>query len=65
MKEAIDYIAEAWNSVTQQTIQNCWIKTGILPLYDNEIDDDMNIQELEDENEIEDLLNELPEADEI
>ena len=34
MKEAIDHIALAWNNVSQITIQNCWNKTGILPLYD-------------------------------
>lgn len=68
MKEAIDYIAEAWNNVTQKTIQNCWIKTGIIPSYDDDMDDtddDVNIQDLEEENEIEVLLNELPETDEI
>ncbi|CAG8469025.1 367_t:CDS:2 [Diversispora eburnea] len=30
IKDAIDYIAEGWNNVTQNSIQNCWIKTGIL-----------------------------------
>nr|CAG8687575.1 3549_t:CDS:2 [Entrophospora candida] len=40
VKEAIYFIAEAWNDVTETTIQNCWIKTGILPnkyLNDEEI----------------------------
>lgn len=68
MKDAIDYIAEAWNNVTQKTIENCWIKTGILPSYDNDmnnINDEVNIRNFEEENELEDLLNELPEVDEI
>jgi hypothetical protein len=65
MKEAIDYVASAWNNVSQTTIQNCWVKTGILPSYDEvDVDDDI-IQDFEDDDEIEDLLNELPENDEI
>ena len=40
MKEAIDYVALAWNNVSQTTIQNCWTKTDILSSYDDEIDDD-------------------------
>lgn len=66
VKEAIDYIAEAWNNVTPTTIQNCWKKTEILPDFIDEDDvndeeeDDMHIQE---EDEIETFLNELPEAE--
>lgn len=30
IKQAIDYIVEAWESVEQQTIRNCWDKTGIV-----------------------------------
>lgn len=51
IKEAIDYIAERWNNVTQKTIKNCQIKTGILSTYDDD--------------EIENLLNHLPESDNI
>ena len=46
MKEAIDHIALAWNNVSQITIQNCWNKIGILPLYDahdNEIGNNVSI----------------------
>ena len=56
IKEAIDYIAEAWDNVSQKTIQNCWKKTGILPSYD----DDDNI---DDDNERDFKLNELNEFD--
>ncbi|CAB4437036.1 unnamed protein product [Rhizophagus irregularis] len=42
IKEAIDYITEGWNNVTQKTIRNCWIKTDILSTYD---DDDIAIDE--------------------
>jgi len=31
IKEAINLIGEAWEHVNQQTIYNCWKKTGILP----------------------------------
>jgi len=65
MKEAIDHIALAWNNVSQITIQNCWNKMGILPSYDDEMDDNVSIQDFEDEDEIEDLINELPDDDEI
>ena len=46
IKEAINYIAEAWNHVTEETIWNCWKKTGILPSVTNEeIDDAIQIQQ--------------------
>ncbi|CAB4402409.1 unnamed protein product [Rhizophagus irregularis] len=57
IKEAIDYIAELWNNVTPTTIQNCWIKTGILPSCD---DDNMDEEDLDDD-ELENLLINLPE----
>jgi hypothetical protein len=58
---------EGWNNVTQKTIQNCWIKTGILPSYDDD-DDDVDEEESElnvDNDEIEDILNHLPESDDV
>jgi hypothetical protein len=62
--EAINYISEAWIDVSQNTISNCWIKTGILPsinyiqreVSSDQIDIEFDI-ELED---IEDLLDNLP-----
>ncbi|CAB5392180.1 unnamed protein product [Rhizophagus irregularis] len=65
IKEAIDYIAEGWNNVTQKTIRNCWIKTGILSTYN---DDDVDKKDSElnlDDDEIENLLNHLPKSDNI
>ena len=47
IKEAIDYITEAWENVTQITIRNCWLKTGILPSYD----DDINMPDIKDNNQ--------------
>ena len=32
IKEAIDYLADAWDNVIDETIFNCWIKTGIFLL---------------------------------
>ena len=31
LKQAIDFIAQAWNQVRGVTIANCWKVTGILP----------------------------------
>ncbi|RIA91082.1 hypothetical protein C1645_693030, partial [Glomus cerebriforme] len=54
------------NNVTQKTIQNCWNKTGILPFYDNDDDVDEKESELNiDNDEIKDLLNHLPESDDV
>ncbi len=61
VKEAIDYIAEGWNNVTQKTIWNCWIKTGILPLYDDEDVDESDL----DDDEVGNLFYHLPESDDI
>jgi len=30
IKDAIDWVAQAWHNVSTSTIQNCWDKTGIL-----------------------------------
>lgn len=64
IKEAIDYIAEAWENVTQSTIRNCWVKTGILPSSDyilDEIDMEEEDFELEDLDEIN--IDDLPEEE--
>ncbi|CAG8574157.1 7072_t:CDS:2 [Acaulospora morrowiae] len=36
IKDAINYVSEAWSHVTENTIWNCWRKTGILPFLTNE-----------------------------
>ena len=63
IKEAINYIAEAWRSVTEETIGNCWRKTGILPsLTDEDINDASQIQQetMDDEaTDINQMINEL------
>lgn len=46
VKEAIDYLADAWKNVTEETILNCWKKTGILPSSTNgEVEDAMQTQQ--------------------
>ena len=32
LKQAIEFLDEAWSSVTESTIKNCWIHTDILPM---------------------------------
>ena len=64
VKEAIDFIAEAWDNVTQTTIRNCWKKTGILPSSDLIVDDiNMEDFELDELDEID--IDFLPEADNL
>nr|CAG8435620.1 13587_t:CDS:1 [Entrophospora candida] len=64
VKEAIYFIAEAWNNVTETTIQNCWIKTGILPNSNDIIMVNVNIQGSElDDNENNIII--LPDADDV
>lgn len=68
LKEAIKYIADGWNNVTQKTIRNCWIKTGILPSYIDNDDVNFDLRNFEpdsDATEIEDLLDNLPETDNV
>ena len=64
IKEAINYVAEAWSCVTEQTVLNCWRKTGILPsLSDEDIDDASQIQEEEMDNENADIDQMIKEFD--
>lgn len=64
--DAINFSKNAWNSVSQQTIKNCWRHTGI-PSQD-EIDDeieDHDDQAVCDEMELQDLIDQLPFDDSI
>ena len=67
IKEAINYVAEAWDHVTEETIQNCWKKTRILPsLTNEEIDDAIQIQQEmmdDDAADIGQMINELDRDD--
>ena len=45
IKEAINYLVDVWEQVTEETINNCWKKTRILPsLTDENIDNVTQIQ---------------------
>ena len=46
VKEAMEYVAKAWDLVTAETITNCWRKTGILPTINN--DDINDIDDIDD-----------------
>ena len=46
IKEAIEFIADAWEKVKPSTINNCWKNTGILPV--EIIENEMNIEETDD-----------------
>ena len=63
IKEVINYVAEAWNRVTEETVLNCWRKTGILPsLSDEDRDDASQIQQEEmdiEEADIDQMIKEL------
>ncbi|GBC15082.2 CENP-B homolog protein 2-like [Rhizophagus irregularis DAOM 181602=DAOM 197198] len=58
--DSIDFSVNAWNSVSQQTIINCWKHTGILPINEMDEIDEIEDQALHDEMELQDLINELP-----
>jgi hypothetical protein len=53
IKEAVDYLADAWENVSSDTIFNCWVKTGILPsTNDNDIANATQIQQDILDNEV-------------
>ena len=55
IKEAVDYLADAWENVSSDTIFNCWVKTGILPsTNDNDIANATQIQQDILDNEVAD-----------
>ena len=58
LKEAINLISEAWDCVHQQTIYNCWTKTGILPrITESQVSNDLIILD----DDLTDLLQQLKE----
>lgn len=55
IKEAVDYLADAWENVSSDTIFNCWVKTGILPsTTDNDIADAIQFQQVILDHEVAD-----------
>jgi hypothetical protein len=64
IKEAIDYIAESWGNVTEETIWNCWKKTGILPsLSDEDRENASQVQQEMIDNETSDINQIIRELD--
>jgi DDE superfamily endonuclease len=66
IKDAINYVSEAWSHVTEDTILNCWKKTGILPSSNNEemnnaaqIQQEVRDHEATDINQMVDELNNI------
>ncbi|GBC02620.1 hypothetical protein RclHR1_04710008 [Rhizophagus clarus] len=63
VKEVMEYVAQAWNSVKVETIVNCWQKTEILPNNNDDVKEqpltDAEIVQLiiEEENEISEMNN--------
>ena len=56
IKEAVDYLADAWKNITDEPIFNYWVKTGILPSITKEnMTDVMQIQQDILNDEIEDI----------
>ena len=66
--QAIKCSVEAWNSVTQKTIENCWKTTGIIPgqrvdnVPENSVDDGSPLPDTEQEisPEVSELLEQYP-----
>ena len=60
LKEAIEFLDETWNSVTEQTIYNCWLKTKILRIELNgDCQEAVKIDEKTTMNDLNQLLNKL------
>ena len=71
IKDAIYVAAEAWETVSQSVIRDCWIKTGILPdnyfntnlvpIYREPTEEFLNLDDIVDlTEEIQSLIDQLP-----
>ncbi len=64
IKKAINYIADAWDCVTEEIIWNYQKKTGILPFLTNEdIDDVIQTQQEKNDKEKTDINQMIKELD--
>jgi hypothetical protein len=62
--DAINFTAEAWNSVQSSTIASCWSDTGILPLSSLVgIENFLNLPTDDNTEEIQDLIEKLVPGD--
>jgi hypothetical protein len=61
IRNAIDFVVEAWNQVDSLTVKNCWLKTGIIPPDDErDVDMELNLNRKNDENNLNDAIQKLP-----
>ncbi|CAB4386263.1 unnamed protein product [Rhizophagus irregularis] len=61
IRNAIDFVVEAWNQVDLLTIKNCWLKTGIiLPDDERDVDIELNFNRENNENNLNDAIQKLP-----
>lgn len=58
--DAISWIGIAWDKITTNVIQNCFVKAGYGSRDAIEVAEEMARLEIEQEREIQDLLNQLP-----
>ena len=58
VKKCIKYVVRAWDNVTNVTIKNCWIKTGIMPEH-GEPSDDESVDRRENQENHADIQLEL------
>uniref|UniRef100_U9TFX1 Uncharacterized protein n=1 Tax=Rhizophagus irregularis (strain DAOM 181602 / DAOM 197198 / MUCL 43194) TaxID=747089 RepID=U9TFX1_RHIID len=50
IKKCIKYIARVWDNVTNDTIKNCWLKTGIILEYGEPSDNESVNREVYENN---------------
>lgn len=60
--DAIYLVADAWKNVTRETIANCWKRTGILPINDNNNELPIQLPNIEHEQvyELNEMIARLP-----
>ncbi|CAH1769192.1 11800_t:CDS:1, partial [Entrophospora sp. SA101] len=67
ISDAITLCSDAWKAVTAETIKNCWLKTGILPISEDsmEVDTGSNNQQVGDLQNLIDELNTIETSDKL
>ena len=67
ISDAITLCSNAWKEVTAETIKNCWLKTGILPISEDamEVDTSSNDQQISSLQILIDELNTIEASDKL
>jgi hypothetical protein len=61
IRNAIDFVVEAWNQVDPITIKNCWLKTSIvLPDDERDVNMELDFNRQDDEKNLNDAIQKLP-----